>query len=119
VFLGVEDIAVREQIGLKLLVEIGAVPAHPFKDHGGVFNFLAHVVQEDFLERRIVAVVGPLAIPVGGFDLFYERYGGLMHREGGLAQALAGRVKVVARHGVGLLLGCGNLAGAARPVDRP
>jgi len=70
-------------------------------------------------QGRQLSVDGALAIPVGGLDLFHQRDGGLMHREGGLAQTLAGRVKVVARHGIDFLLGCGSLAGAVRLGDGP
>ncbi len=58
----------RKEIFAQLLVEVRAVASQPFQRHGGVFKLLAHIVQQNRLQRRVLAVVGPLTIPIFAMD---------------------------------------------------
>ncbi len=44
------DLAFLEEVILQFMGEGRIVAADPFKNHGGVFHFLMHVVEENFLQ---------------------------------------------------------------------
>ena len=58
-----------------------------------MLDLFAHVVQRDGLQRRIIAIVGALAVLVRCFQLFHQRDDRLMHRQSLLAQTLARRMQ--------------------------
>jgi hypothetical protein len=93
-----QDVALAEEIGAQLLLEVAAVAAQPFKDHRGVLDLLAHVVEEDRLQRRILAVVGALLVPVRRLELLHERDDRLVARDRLRGEPLPGRVQVLAGH---------------------
>ena len=118
---GVEDTALREQVSF----------SYPLSK-SGLFRrihsrtMVACSISSRMLCRRNSLSAGSSQSSArwryqsAGLDLFHQRDGGLVHREGGLAQTFAGRVKVFrSTMGVALLPGCGGRAGTARPVDRP
>src|SRR5690606_10445434 len=88
-FLVAGDGAGLEQIFLQLHVQFAVVAAHPFQHHGGVLQLLTGVVQEDLLQGGIVAVVGPLAVPVHRLELLHERGDGVVHVQRPGAELLA------------------------------
>src|SRR5258708_1113136 len=88
-FLELEYRALAEKIGAELVIEIDAVSPQPFQHHGSVLDLLAHVVEQEFLQRRDVAIVCTLAIPIGRFQFLDERGDRLMERDRLLAESLA------------------------------
>src|SRR3546814_841471 len=94
------DVPFGEEIGPKLPAEIGTAAAQPFQRHCGMLDLLAHVVEQNLLQFRIVAVVGALPVPVGRLKLLHQRRDRLVHGERFLAQPFTGSVQPFARHSV-------------------
>ena len=59
--------------------EVVVVAPDPLDHHRRVLHLLAHVVQQDFLQLGILAVVGTLLVPVHGLELLHERDDGAVH----------------------------------------
>src|SRR5665213_2492210 len=63
-----------------------------------MLHLVTHVVDEYSAKLFVLAVVGPLAVPVDGLELFHEGRNGLMRCHRRYAQRLAGSMQHVMGH---------------------
>ena len=92
-----------EEVFGELGVDLVVVAAEPFEDHGGVLQLLAGVVAQDRLERGVVAVVRPLAVPVDRLELLDQRGDRVVPIEGLAFQLFTRDMKAFAGHGTSFL----------------
>ena len=64
-----------------------------------MLDLLAGIVQQDGLELLVLGVVGALAVPVDGLQLFLQRSDGVVHMQRVARQFLVRDMDAFARHG--------------------